>query len=179
MSILIPTSVKFFCVFISCLFNFFLIYFVPFFVLDFIKIEHNFKKNKNSLPPNLEYEVVYAYDLEDLKKRHDLNNNKFETMSNFNFSPRPFLLVDEGNRNYGAFDLSSDKPPSNICMRQFLLKNVAPSKKSHNIGIYAHILTQMTPISIVQKSEGIWLVTFSSNLGNFIKLIEIKSKRYY
>ncbi len=145
--------------------HYFEIYFVSF-NLDFIKIEQNFKKNKNSLPPYLEYEAVYAYDLEDLKKRNDINNNKFE-MSNFNFSPRPFLSVDEGNRNYLS-DLSSDKPLSNICMRQFIIKNVAPSKKSHNIGIYAHILTQMTPISIDQKSEGIWLVTFSSNLGKLI-----------
>jgi hypothetical protein len=78
-------------------------------------------------------------------------------MSSFNLT---------GNTNFPMHDESKKSLES--CEKQLLLKNLASSKKANDIERYAFMLTQMLPISTIEKSEGIWLITYSSNLGKII-----------
>ncbi len=128
--------------------------FLSFKFLDFTKAEKNFKKLIKSLPPKLQYEVVYKYDQEDFKKGKDLNNNT-RFMSSFNLN---------GNSNFSMHDASKKSFESGE--KQLLLKNVTSTKTANDIERYAFMLTKMFPTSTIKKAEGIWLITFSSNLSN-------------
>jgi hypothetical protein len=52
------------------------------------------------------------------------------------------------------------------CEKKLLLKNIPAPIKAYDVERFAYFLTQMFPISTINKSEGVWLITFSSNLSN-------------
>jgi hypothetical protein len=52
------------------------------------------------------------------------------------------------------------------CEKKLLLKNIPAPIKAYGVERFAYLLTQMFPISTINKSEGVWLITFSSNLSN-------------
>ena len=76
-------------------------------------------------------------------------------MSSFNLN---------GNSNFSMHDAS--KKSFESCEKQLLLKNVTSTKTANDIERYAFMLTKMFPTSTIKKAEGIWLITFSSNLSN-------------